>query len=204
MLVREVLMLAAENMGREDLSEELAARAASEEAASGETDASSGSDSAAELSEDARSLLRCYRIVENEVALDYFPLEKTEKFSSLGGKVQYAVFSSSPVNIVDVKDADGNRIGFTAYAAYLDVSGVTGSVSVTYAYAPPQAELGDEVAFPARISGRILAAGICSEFLLTCGRYAESEVWEGKFRDALRATGVFRRKLCSMRSRRWV
>lgn len=188
MLVRDVLRLAAENITLTQLAQEFA----------------SAADDSAPLSDDARSLLRCYRLVENEVALDYCPLEKSETVYPLAEKVQYASFTSAPVNILDVTDAQGNRLSYTLYAAYLVIPDADGAVNIRYSYAPPLAEPSDEVAFPARISARLLAAGVCAEYLLTCGRYAEAAVWEGKFRDGLRAAEVFRKKLCAIRSRRWV
>lgn len=191
MLVRDVLMLSAENIAREDLAAELAALAADGEEAVSPSDG-------------VLSLLRCYRLVESEVALDYCPLEKTDRVFPLAGRIQYTTLTETPVNILDVADEGGRRLNFTVYASYLSVPDVDGAVNVTYSYAPPQAELTDDVAFPARISARLLSMGVCAEFLLTCGRYAEAEVWEGKFREGLRAAGVFRRKLCAIRSRRWV
>ena len=196
MFVREVLALAAENIARDDLSAEIAALAAG-----GAADGQSAAQSAP--SEGVLSLLRCYRIIENEVALDYCPLRAVQSAVALQGRVQYTAFSHTPVNILDVKDSGGERLRFTVYASYLEVPDASGMLTVEYSYAPPAAELDDSVAFPARISARLLAAGVCAEFLLTAGRYAEAEVWEGKFRDALRAAGVFRKKLCAPRARRW-
>ena len=56
MTVKEVVKLAAENLGRQDLSQMI--------------------DAQEEVSEEVVSLLRCFNLVENEVALDYFPPEK--------------------------------------------------------------------------------------------------------------------------------
>ena len=224
MLVREILALAAENIAQSDLSEALAALSSGADgaqngadssdmvsgnapdtasgSASGNADggAESGGQSAA--SEGVNALLRCYRIIENEVALDYCPLVKTQTVTPIAGKVPYTAFTSAPVNVFDVKEGE-KRLRFRLRASYMEVPEAEGSVEVEYAYAPPAAELDDEPAFPARISPRLLAAGVCAEYLLTCGRYSESEIWEGKFREALRAAGVFRKKLYAPRSRRW-
>lgn len=187
MLVSDVLALAAENMAREDLSAELAALAASE----------------GEPSEGVRALLRCYRLVESEVALDYCPLRRKDLLSTVAGRVQYAAFPEQPVDVIEVTDTNGRRLAFTLAAAHVEIPAATDLVEIEYTYAPQAAELDDAVAFPARVSARLLSMGVCAEFLLTAGRYAEAEVWEGKFREALRAAGVFRKKLCAARSRRW-
>ena len=186
MLVKEVLARAAGHVGRGELAEELASLA-----------------SGAEPSEEAGSLLRCYQLVESEVALAYCPLRTAERVTPVGGKVQYLNFSHLPVDVHEVREGE-KRLSFTMYASYLEVPGASGAVTVDYAYAPEESGFFDDVPFPARVSGEALSLGVCSEFLLTCGRYEEAAVWEGKFRAALKGVGVFRRKLCAIRSRRWV
>ena len=74
MLVKEIAALAAANMGRDDL---IAAIRSLAGEPTGELD----------------SLLRCYNLVENEIALDYFPLRKEEAFAVTDGKIAYAQFS---------------------------------------------------------------------------------------------------------------
>lgn len=187
MTVKDVLIIAAGNLARSDLAAELTALTSSDTP-----------------SDEAASLLRCYRLVESEVALDYYPLENTERFLPILNRVSYTAFSSSPVNIIDVKDENGERVNFSVYASYISVPEDTGEVSVRYTYTPPQGDYSDALPFPARISAQLLSLGVCSEFLLSCGRYAEAAVWEGKFREGLRDVGVFRRKLCAIRARRWV
>ncbi len=187
MTVKEVLAIAAGNIGRGDLEQQLASITSSDVP-----------------SEGVGALLRSYHLVESEVALDYFPLTKTERAYPVLGRVNYTVLSSPPVNIIDVTDETGKRLAFTAHAAYLAVPDAAGAVDVYYAYAPARSGLFEELPFPARVSGQLLSLGVSSEFLLACGRYAEAAVWEGKFREGLRAAGVFRRRLCAIRARRWV
>ena len=186
MTVKEVLSYAAGNIGRGDLVQQLAVITSSEVP-----------------SEGIGSLLRSYHLVESEVALDYFPLTKTERAVCTYGRVNYTALSSPPVNVIEVTDENGRRLSFTAHAAYLAVPDAVGAVNVCYAYAPGRSNLFAELPFPARISGELLSLGVSSEFLLACGRYAEAAVWEGKFREGLRAAGVVRRKLCAIRARRW-
>ena len=79
----------------------------------------------------------------------------------------------------------------------------SGSVTIDYTYVPEQPKISDETAFSDKVSARLLAFGVANEYLLTAGRYAEAAVWEKKYRDALSAAGLSRRKLC-VRARRWV
>lgn len=59
MKVREIAALAAEYIGREDLAEALSVLEGEPEG-------------------ELKALLRCYNLVENEVAIDYFPPKREE------------------------------------------------------------------------------------------------------------------------------
>lgn len=184
MTVKEVVALAAENLGREDLSAAL-------EALEGEPQG------------ELKSLLRCYNLVENEVALDYCPLKSEETFVRENGVLSYSEFAHAPVDICAVRGKDGNPLPFTIRPACLSLPQGAGEVTVTYAYAPEKKSYGEDSAFSGKISARLLALGVACEYCLSCARYSEAAAWEKRFRDALRATELIRRKLC-VRSRRWV
>ena len=183
--VRDVIALAAANMGREDL-------------------AAAVNSQSEQPSEETESLLRSYRLVENEVALDYFPLKAKETFNIGKGKLPYADFSNAPVNVTRVTGAGGEELAFEYYPDHLRLPEKTrGSVTVEYSFAPAEKGLGDATSFPDKISARLLAAGVCAEFCLSRGQFAEAAVWEGRFYDALRAASIPRRRV-TVRSRRWV
>lgn len=106
MLIKDVLILAAEELGRADivpLIEAAYTAAATGTAPSGE----------------AATLLRCYHLVENEVALDHFPLKAEETFPPSDGEVAFTQFSRAPVDVLGVRDASGMRIPFTVRPARL-------------------------------------------------------------------------------------
>ncbi len=184
MKVKEVIKLAAENLGRQDLSDEIDALED-------------------EPKEELKSLVRCFNLVENEVALDYFPLKKEESFVPVSGYVSYTDFTSSPIDVHKVTDGNGNPVDFDICPANLRVHAPCKEVKVTYSYAPVQKTLEDESDFSGRISARLLSFGVAGEFCLTASRFAEAAAWERRFLDALKAANLIRRKLC-MRSRRWL
>ena len=190
MLIKDVLTLAAEELGRPDLAE--AVGTAYTAAASG-----------AAPEGEAALLLTCYRLVENEVALDHFPLRTEETFAPADGAVLFTRFSRPPVEVLSVRTAAGQEVPFCVHASRLSLPPRTGEVAVVYTYAPEAPEIDGEVPFPERISARLLSWGVAREFLISGGRYAESETFSEKFRAALRAAGLSRRKL-RVRGRRWV
>lgn len=179
MTVQEVIALAADNMGRKDLKELIV-----------------NSPAAAETT----ALVRCYNLVENEIALDYFPLRAEEDFTPEEGKIEYARFSHAPVNVTKVTRG-GAPVKFGLFPAYLSVA-QAGRVTVSYSYSPVPKRLLENSEFTEKISARLMSFGVACEYCLTCGKYQEAAMWEGRFRDALRAAGILRRTL-AIRSRRW-
>ncbi len=190
MLIKDVLILAAGELGRADFVPLI------EQAY---TAAASGTEPEGEAAE----LLRCYHLVENEVALDHIPLKAAENFLPADGAVLFTRFSKTPVDVLDVRGAGGERVAYTVQPTRILLPHATGEVTVVYSYVPARAQITGETAFSDKISGRLLSYGVAYEYLLTGGRYAEAAVWEEKFRAALRAAGLDRRKLW-IGARRWV
>lgn len=73
---------------------------------------------------------------------------------------------------------------------------------VTYTYAPKRKSLSDSSEHGERISPRLMALGVVSEYCLIKGRTEEGKLWGVKYREALRSAGILRHPL-SVRSRRW-
>ncbi len=186
MKVRNVISLAAANLGREDL-------------------VASVEDCAAEPFGELASLLRCYNLVENEVALDYFPLETEETFAAADlqeGVLPFTAFSYAPVEILSVKGESGFPLSHKSRPDGLLVPQNTNGVRVSYTYSPKEKEWGDNAEVAPQVSERLLSFGVCCEYCLTNGQYAEAAMWEKKYREALRAANIGHKKL-TVRSRRW-
>ena len=185
MKVKSVLALAAANLGREDLVAMI-------------------NDCAGDAFGEIASLLRCYNLVENEVALDYFPLKREEKVCVRGGMIPFARLDYAPVTVLAVEE-DGKPLSFELRPARILLPKSDGErrVTVVYSYSPKEKRFCDKSEFGGRISCRLLSFGVACEFCLTSGQYAEAATWEKKYREALRAANVLRKRL-SVRSRRWV
>ncbi len=181
MMVKEVVALAAANLGREDLVQ-----------AAGSLTRPSG---------ELISLLRCYNLVENEIALDYLPLKREETLAVTDGRVQYSQFSFAPVDIFSVKRG-GRECAFTLYSDGVTVEG-EGEATVLYAYSPAEKTWEDCGEYDGKVSKRLMSFGVACEFCLSRGQFSEAAVWQKRFQEALRAASL-RRTRRSVRSRRWV
>lgn len=186
MKVKDVLALAAANLGREDL--EAAVR-----------------DHTGEPAGELASLLRCYNLVENEIALDYYPLKAEESFTPGGdGRISYSSFAYAPVSVTGVTGTCG-PVRYETFPSYLKLPDAREgeSVTVSYTYSPAQKEWEDDSAFSEKISARLLSFGVACEFCLSRGQFSEAAMWDNKYREALKAANIIRKKL-AVRSRRWV
>lgn len=183
MKVREVLVCAAELCGRKDLADYLAGR-------SGEN--------AAAAERECETLLRCYNMTENEVALDYLPLKREEEFVS-DGVIPFSAFSEPPVEVFSARGERGEKLPFRAEGEGLRVR--AGRVRVCYSSRPKVKGAGDDAELARRGDGRLLAFGTACEFALLSGMAEEAALLDRKFRDALAC--ACRERGGRLKMRRW-
>ena len=146
-------------------------------------------------------LLRCYNIVENEIALDYLPLTAEETVTCSTGMLPYTSFLHAPVTILSVTDEYGNKLPFTIFPEYVKTR--AGTSVITYSYAPETKRLDDCSEYGSRVSERLLSYGVACEYCLISGLYDEAVVWDKKYKDALLCAHSANRPHV-IRSRRWV
>lgn len=184
MLVKEIVALAAHCLGREDL---YAAAKSLADRPKGELFA----------------LLRCYNLVENEIALEYIPLKREEVLSVENGFLPFYSLSSVPVHIKRITDEGGNPMDFTLLSDGIKLRGKADRVTVLYDYSPVEKGWNDQSEYGGKVSARLMAEGTAGEFCLTNGQFSEAAAWDQKYRDALRSAYLVRKKL-KIRPRRWV
>ena len=145
-------------------------------------------------------LLKCFQIVENELALDYIPLKAEDEIYSVTGNIAFDVLSRSAVRIIGITDSSGNDTTFKLYADHLITQ--TGKVKITYTYTPEKKTLDEESDFKLDVSPRLMGYGIAVEYALICGMFEEAAVWDRKYKEAIEA--VYKaRPAKRMSSRRW-
>ena len=150
--------------------------------------------------EETEALVRCFNLVESELALDYLPLYAEETLETQTGAIEYATFARSVVRVLKVTDEWGNSAPFRLFPTYLKTQG--GKINVRYAYAPAIKTIEDESDYIVQASVRLFAYGIAAEYTLACGLFEDAAVWDKKYKDAIAAAyrSAPTRKI---RSRRW-
>ena len=145
-------------------------------------------------------LLKCFQIVENELALDYIPLKAEDEIYSATGNIKFNTLSRSAVRIIGITDSSGNDAGFKLYADHLVTQ--PGRVKIKYTYTPEEKTLNDNSDFKLYVSPRLIGYGIAVEYALACGMFEEATVWDRKYKEAIEA--VYRSQPAKrIRSRRW-
>ena len=161
------------------------------------TDLNAGSST----SEETQTLLRCFQLVQSELALDYLPLFAEDEVETETGAVFFSELTYPPVRILKITGKIGGELDFTLFPEYVKTE--AGKLKVRYTYAPTEKTIDDECDFALGVSTRLVAYGVASEYALAVGLYEEANVWEKKYKDAISA--VYRLKRAKpIKSRRWV
>lgn len=150
--------------------------------------------------EQTERLVKCFNLVENELALDYLPLFAEQKVANGQGKVDLLLLQKSAVRIVGVKNEAGERVKFRLFPTYLEAP--TGDLTILYSYTPSEKALDGESDY-ATLSTRLFGYGMAMNYALIMGLYEEASVWDKKYKEALEAAYRIR-GAAAVRSRRWV
>ena len=147
------------------------------------------------------ALLRCFNLVENELALDYFPLQAEEELETETGAIFYSKLSRPVVRILRVCDESGASVAFKLFPEYLKTD--AGKVTVRYTYTPAEKGLDGASDFYTLVSARLTAYGMAAEYQLQNGAFEDAAVWDKKYKDAIKA--AYRTGRCGkIAARRWV
>ena len=183
MTVKEVVVLAAELLGVSDDVKVFL----------------DGDTSVGEL--ETNTLVRAFNLVENELALDYFPLFCEETLDVDSGRLYYRDLSRAAVRISSVAREDGEKVSYKIFSEYMQVE--PDRVVVKYAYTPAVKDIDGESDFLIGVPKSLMALGVAAEYCFMNGLYGEAEAWDKKYRTEI--AKVYRaRPAKSVKERRWV
>ncbi len=183
MKVKQIMSLAAELCGRRDVADFLNKGIAADTAAA---------------EREGETLLRCYNLTENEIALDYLPLKRTEMLES-DGMIPFTAFTAAPLEVFSVFNEAGEKLSFSLVEEGLRVR--AGKAVVTYSYRPAVKEEDDEPSISGRAGERVLALGTACEYALMSGMLDAASLLDRRYRDAIAC--ACRERGGRMKMRRW-
>ena len=147
------------------------------------------------------TLLKCFNLVQNEVACQYIPLVAFQDVMTNDFKVDYSNFDKKPIAIISAKDKFGRNLRFKAFPEYMVV--FSGKAKVKYHYMPQEISSIDSDIEEPLLPMRIYAYGVAREYFLLQNLSDDADIWEVRFKDSL---SVFARKKqdVKMPCRRWL
>ena len=134
-----------------------------------------------DIDSNKEDLLHCFNIIENDLALDYFPLYETQQCDS---KIVY--FSELKKNIVRMVDCN------CKFKIYPDcIKSKENITEIKYTYVPEEKDLYDDCSYGDEYFNCFIY-GVISEYLLCQRFYEEAALWNRKYKKEIQ-------KLCEVR-----
>lgn len=146
-------------------------------------------------------LVKCFNIVNSEIATDYFPLITLEKISVKDGSFKLIDLQNDFYKLIKLEDKDGLSVCYEIYDNILYVK--NGEYNLVYCYVPQKLTLNSEVNnFNGKLVDRIFAYGINKEYCFISGLYSEAECYKNKFEDGIKFSKIVRKQI-NLPKRRW-
>jgi hypothetical protein len=149
-----------------------------------------------ELTEDIRNnLVRCYNLVEQELATDYFPILEVDKFFHVEDKIYYKDFSRKPYMLKGIQDFHGDSVSFRLASEYINLikNYNGGTFFVKYYYLPEDKELYSNSTYGAEYIS-ILKYGIAAEYCLMQGNFEQAKIYSDKYKERIKLKGPKKKK----------
>ena len=134
-----------------------------------------------EQNEIVSELEKCFNLVNNEVASEYFPILKCENIKPINFKVSLSSLSSPVLRVVSVQDSQCRKVKFKVYDNYL--MAFANDVNVIYQSLPNDLSINDD--FYTTIPNRVYAYGVAREYYFLHTLFDEADIWEERFKDVL-------------------
>jgi hypothetical protein len=149
-----------------------------------------------ELTDDVRKdLVRCYNLVEQELATDYFPILEVEKFFHVKDKIYYKDFSRKPHMLGGIQDFHGESVCFRLTPEYINLikNYDGGTFFVKYYYIPEEKDLYSNSTYGAEYIN-IIKYGIATEYCLMQGNFDLAAIYSQKYKERIKLKGPKKKK----------
>ena len=137
--------------------------------------------------ENTATLLDCYNLVENELAMDYFPLRTVDKVLIKENKIKYADLQRKARRIMGVHDCDNHELKYKLYPTYIAFPKKDNGQNcfVRYCYVPQEKTIDGISEFDEGLFKDILKYGVCAEYCLLQGDFEQAGLWTEKYKKAI-------------------
>ena len=137
--------------------------------------------------EDVDLWLKCYNLVEQELATEYFPILEVDKFFHVDDKIYYKDFSRKACMIKGIQDFRGDSVSFRLTPEYINLikNYNGGTFFVKYYYLPKEKTLYSYSAYGAEYIS-ILKYGVAAEYCLATGNYDLAKIYSDKYKERIK------------------
>lgn len=136
--------------------------------------------------ENTETLLHCYNLVENELAVQYFPLRAVDKVLIKDNTIYYEFLKNKAYRILEVRDFHDNKVEYTIYTQHIELKKNYDGVYfyVCYNYLPKEKKITDACEY-CSLDKDILVYGLCAEYCLMKGILYKAREWDGKYKRVM-------------------
>lgn len=137
--------------------------------------------------EDIDLWLKCYNLVEHELATEYFPILEVDKFFHVEDKIYCKDFSRKAYMIKGIQDFHGDSVSFRLTPEYINLikNYNGGTFFVKYYYLPKEKTLYSYSAYSAEYIS-ILKYGVAAEYCLATGNYDLAKIYSDKYKERIK------------------
>lgn len=132
-------------------------------------------------------LTNCINFTVDTISTDYFRLKNKYVVENTSGVVLFSSISSNVIlDVTKVVDFyNGDEVDFEITSTGVDT--LIGKIIIYYDYLPTKVSgLSDTIScYPIKLTERIIAFGVASEYLFLKGNIDDSSIWDVRFKNAV-------------------
>ncbi len=133
---------------------------------------------------EVNNILDCLNFITEELATEYLPIIKTKELHLKDGSIALNEIDENLQEIVSVKSSSGKTMRYVI--ANNKMICLATRVEVVYKVYPKTITLESEAeSFGGKISARVIAYGVASEYCFLQMLYDDATLWENRYKNAL-------------------
>lgn len=143
-----------------------------------------GEELSKENQKDIEKIVKCLNDVTEELATQYIPILKTKEVELKQGTIDVYAIDDNIFEIVAVKTLSGRTLRYVVSGNKMVC--LASKAKITYKVYPEQINAdGEAESFGGKISARIIAYGVASEYCFLDMLYDDATLWESRYKNAL-------------------
>ena len=144
----------------------------------------SGQDLTIEQQKDVDKMIDCLNYITEELATEYLPILRTKQIELSEGKVDLVKIDENLQEIISVKTFSGKTLKYAITNEKMIC--LASRVEITYKVYPNKITINSNAEnFGGKISARVIAYGVASEYCFLEMLYDDATLWETRYKNAL-------------------